>query len=109
MRFLIDAQLPPALVKQLTALGHEAEHVLAIGGVGAPDSAIWAYAVAAGAAIISKDEDFAERTRKPGSEVQVVWVRLGNMTNAALWQELGPRVAEIVDALTSGEKLVEVV
>ena len=31
MRFLIDAQLPPALARWITEHGHEAEHVLDCG------------------------------------------------------------------------------
>lgn len=31
MRFLVDAQLPPALARWLAAQGHEAEHVGDIG------------------------------------------------------------------------------
>jgi len=31
MRFLVDAQLPPALARTLEAGGHEAEHVADIG------------------------------------------------------------------------------
>jgi hypothetical protein len=37
MRFLVDAQLPPMLVRWLRERGHEAEHVTEIGMVGASD------------------------------------------------------------------------
>lgn len=40
MRFLIDAQLPPALCGWFEARGHEAVHVSAIGMVGASDTEI---------------------------------------------------------------------
>ncbi len=106
---MVDAQLPPALIRHLKSLGHNAEHVFDLGYVGAPDSDIWSRAVAVGAVIISKDEDFAERARRPEPKTQVVWIRLGNMTNAALWHALEPRFAEIVEALEAGEHLIEVV
>jgi predicted nuclease of predicted toxin-antitoxin system len=35
MRFLIDAQLPPALARWLSSAGHDAEHVADIGLAGA--------------------------------------------------------------------------
>ena len=108
MRFLIDAQLPPALAQRLTAIGHQAEHVLDVGIAAASDSAIWSHAATTGAIIISKDEDFAERVRAQKPKVQVVWIRIGNTTNTALWRKLGPRWAEIIEALQSGERLVEV-
>lgn len=41
MRFLVDAQLPPALARYLTAAGHQAEHVYDIDMGEASDLAIW--------------------------------------------------------------------
>ena len=45
MRFIVDAQLPPALARLLTAHGHIAEHVEDIGLREADDSPIWRYAL----------------------------------------------------------------
>lgn len=45
MRFLVDAQLPPALARYLTDAGHQAEHVYDIGMGAASDKAIWSYAM----------------------------------------------------------------
>ena len=109
MRFLIDAQLPPALAKHLEAAGHEAEHVNAIGLEVASDAAIWRHAIRVGAAIVSKDEDFVQLAQLNPSGPQVVWVRLGNTTNKALWRVLGPLLPEIVAALENGERLIEIV
>jgi transcriptional regulator with XRE-family HTH domain len=44
MRFLVDAQLPPALARWLAAQGHEAEHVSDCGLAQAADPAVWDYA-----------------------------------------------------------------
>jgi predicted nuclease of predicted toxin-antitoxin system len=41
VRFLVDAQLPPALARVLSEKGHEAEHVADLGLVSATDSKIW--------------------------------------------------------------------
>jgi predicted nuclease of predicted toxin-antitoxin system len=41
MRFVVDAQLPPALARVLTAHGHQAEHVSDIGLREADDPLIW--------------------------------------------------------------------
>ena len=54
MRFVIDAQLPPALARLLTAQGHTAEHVADIGLRDADDSPIWAYALELQAIIVTK-------------------------------------------------------
>ncbi|MBY6243489.1 DUF5615 family PIN-like protein [Methylosinus sp. Sm6] len=58
-RFLVDAQLPPALARWLVAVGDEAEHVSDVGLGGARDDAIWRFALACGAVVVTKDEDFA--------------------------------------------------
>jgi predicted nuclease of predicted toxin-antitoxin system len=59
MRFLVDAQLPPALARILSAKGFEAEHVFDVALGAADDSAVWQHATATQAVIITKDEDFA--------------------------------------------------
>lgn len=41
MRFLVDAQLPPALAHWLSARGHEAVHVGELGMQAATDRVIW--------------------------------------------------------------------
>ncbi len=41
MRFLVDAQLPPALARWLTERGHHAQHVADIGMMAATDHQIW--------------------------------------------------------------------
>ncbi len=63
MRYLIDAQLPPALALLLVRHGHTAEHVAAIGLRHADDSLIWDHALAHQAILITKDEDFPHRMR----------------------------------------------
>ena len=85
MRFVTDAQLPPALARQLRSEGHEASHVNEIGLGAAADSDLWAHASAAGAVLVTKDEDFADLARREATEPAVVGIRLGNTTNKALW------------------------
>jgi hypothetical protein len=57
MRFLVDAQLPPALGEWLGANGQSAEHVADRQLEAASDTAIWECALRENAAIITKDED----------------------------------------------------
>ena len=107
MRFLVDAQLPPGLARWLTAEGYPSDHVNDLGIGPATDSRIEAEARRLGAVIWSKDVDFAERARvRPG--LQVVWLRLGNTTNAALRAQLAPRLETVAAALTAGETLIEI-
>ncbi|MYE02536.1 MAG: hypothetical protein F4Y03_14935 [Alphaproteobacteria bacterium] len=107
MRFLIDAQLPPGLARWLTAEGYPSDHVNDLGIGPATDSRIEAEARRLGAVIWSKDVDFAEHARLK-SGLQVVWIRLGNTTNAALRARLAPRLETVTAALAAGETLIEI-
>ncbi len=59
MRFLVDAQLPPALARHIESSGHKAEHVVDLGLEKGTDVRIRAKAAELGAVIVTKDEDFA--------------------------------------------------
>ncbi|HEY1632953.1 MAG TPA: DUF5615 family PIN-like protein [Rhizomicrobium sp.] len=107
MRFLIDAQLPPRLAVALRKAGHEAEHVFDIGLVAAPDIEIWRYAERKGAAIITKDSDFAAMRISAETGPAVIWLRIGNATNEHLERELMLHLPEIVAALETSETLIE--
>ena len=61
MKFVVDAQLPPALARVLRDSGCDAVAVREIGLRDATDSDIWHHAIQQEAAIITKDEDFAQR------------------------------------------------
>lgn len=58
MKFIVDENLPVRLAAWLTARGHEAVHVTAIGFRGKSDRLIWDDGLARGAAVISRDTDF---------------------------------------------------
>ena len=108
MRFLVDAQLPPALAAYLEASGHQAEHVNRIGLGSASDLEVWRHAGAVRATLITKDIDFLALSQRNDDHPAVVWIRLGNCTNAALTAVVDALLPEIVSALTAGERLVEV-
>jgi len=108
MRLLVDAQLPPALARWLTEHGEDAEHVDDRGLLGASDDEIWRIAGELGAAIVTKDEDFAVRAQLRSAGPGIVWIRSGNVRNVELlrrWAEVWPSVRH---ALERGERLVEV-
>jgi predicted nuclease of predicted toxin-antitoxin system len=108
MRFLVDAQLPPALVGWLEARGHEAAHVADREMQTAPDTAIWDYALAASAVILTKDEDFARRKVLTAAGPAVVWIRLPNTRRRDLLAWFETMMPQILAALERGETLVEV-
>ena len=107
MRFIVDAQLPPALARRLEALGHIAEHVADIGMAAASDDAIRTYALGLGAVIVTKDEDFAIR-RLLQEGPAVVWLRLGHTRRAAVLSRVEADLPAIVGALERGETLAEI-
>jgi predicted nuclease of predicted toxin-antitoxin system len=109
IRFLIDAQLPPGLAHRLAAGGYAAEHVNRIGLGNASDSAIWEHAARIDAVLVTKDEDFVALAGQEPTGPQVVWIRIGNISNDALWRALEPLLDEIVQSLNAGERIVEVV
>lgn len=108
MRFLIDAQLPPALARWLEQAGHEAWHVVDVGLASAPDSQVWAFAVLRGAVVVTKDQDFAELAAWRDRAPQVLWVRIGNCTRAQLIRAFEGVLPAAVQALASGDKIVEI-
>ena len=109
MRFLVDAQLPPALVRWLAERGYTSEHVFDLGMASADDKDIWAYASQVGAVIITKDEDFAERRARAGDGPAIVWIRVGNVSRRELLTWFRFRLPVIVEALERGETLIEIV
>jgi predicted nuclease of predicted toxin-antitoxin system len=107
LRFLVDAQIPPALARQLESRGHNAEHVADLGLERAADGRVRARAVESGAVIVTKDEDFAVH-QLLHSGPSIVWVRIGNTRRAELLRRFDAGLPEIIAALERGEGLVEV-
>jgi predicted nuclease of predicted toxin-antitoxin system len=108
MRFLVDAQLPPALARWLSDRGHDATHVMDHGMTAASDREIWQHAQRSDAIIVSKDEDFANLAALHQDGPRVVWLRVGNTTRHALLAWLATLLPQIEQALASGERLIEV-
>lgn len=108
MNFIVDAQLPPALVDWLVEQGHEAMHVADLGLRDATDGAIWAQAQSQNAIILTKDADFAERAARDSSGPVIVWLRVGNATNRSLLQWIWPRWPQIISLLEAQHRLIEV-
>ena len=108
LRFLVDAQLPPALAKRLAEFGYDADHVNRVGLGVATDDAIWSYAATDRAVLITKDEDFVALARRDVKGPPVIWLRLGNTTNDALWRAIEPLIPQMVRAIADGERLIEI-
>lgn len=109
MKFLVDAQLPPALARWLEAQGFEAQHVVDLGLGADTDRNIWKAAQQSNSVIVTKDEDFAILSTIEADGPPVVWIRVGNTTRRALLTWFEGLLPQITQKLNAGENLVEVV
>jgi predicted nuclease of predicted toxin-antitoxin system len=106
---LIDTQLPKVLALRLQEGGHQAVHVLEISLAQCLDNDLWRYAEDHNTVIVTKDEDFAEWVLAGRPGPPVVWLRIGNCTNAELMEWLLPQWSYVAEALERGGRLVEIV
>jgi predicted nuclease of predicted toxin-antitoxin system len=106
VKFVVDAQLPPALAAWLREKGHDAVAVREIGLREGDDNTIWSYACTEGAIIVTKDEDFS-MLAAASPEARVLWVRIGNAVNRALLARFERAWSEIVGYLEEGAQIVE--
>ena len=107
MKFIVDAQLPPALARFLAEKGENAVHVLDLQMMTASDTAIWDLALKDGLVIITKDEDFQMRASVSQQFPQIVWVRIGNCSKKTLLEFFGKEWKKIKFELDKGANLVE--
>jgi len=107
LRFIVDAQLPPALARALERQGFEAVHVFDMSLWSATDTTIWKRAIDEAAVIITKDADFAAFRATKKSGPPVVWLRVGNTANEFLIPWLLPLMPQVVSAIEAGEMLIE--
>jgi predicted nuclease of predicted toxin-antitoxin system len=107
-RFLIDAQLPPALAKALQDAGQKAEHVEDVGLREAEDKVIWARVCANNGVLVTKDEDFVERYRRHTDEGCLLWLRIGNSSTRTLLAWFMPLLPQLLARLEAGDKFIEV-
>jgi predicted nuclease of predicted toxin-antitoxin system len=108
VHFLVDVQLPLDLARFLVSCGYEAQHVAEIGLLSAVDAEIWEHAKSTGAAVLTRDADFAKLSALQNGP-PVVWLRFGNTRKTELQERLAPLLPQIAAALRAGEKLVEIV
>jgi predicted nuclease of predicted toxin-antitoxin system len=80
MKLLLDQNISYKLVNRLADVYPESKHVRQVGLGEADDLAVWNYAKDKDFVIVSKDEDFHQRSFLSGSPPKVVWLRLGNCT-----------------------------
>ena len=110
MRLWLDAQLPPLLAGWINGQGWgiQAVAVRDHGLREASDPAIFQAAREAGVVVMTKDCDFIRLLDEQGPPPQVLWLRLGNCSNAALQEVLSTTLLRAMDHLRDGEPWVEI-
>ena len=108
MRFLVDAQLPPALAVWIADKGQPSSAVRGQGLRNYDDGSIVNFSTASDWVVVTKDEDIVERAlgRKDGA--RVVWHRSGNSTNRAPFAWLESLWPEVIRQLEQGQRVIEV-
>lgn len=93
MTLLLDQNLSPRLIEQLSGLYPGISHVQSIGLDRAPDEVVWEYA--RDNDIVTKDSDFHERSILLGHPPKVVWIKRGNCSTGKIAQILRDHVSDI--------------
>ena len=78
MKLLLDENISSKLVKFLTSDFPESNHIDFLKMQGTTDTSIWEYAKTENYIIVSKDNDFRQRSFLFGSPPKVIWLSVGN-------------------------------
>jgi len=95
LKLLFDQNLSPRLVTRLADLYPGSAHVRDVGLAASDDEPVWRHAAAGGFVIVTKDDDFRQRSFLHGPPPKVVWIRLGNCSTADVEGALRTRSAEV--------------
>jgi predicted nuclease of predicted toxin-antitoxin system len=79
---LFDQNLSFKLCKMLHVEFPNCRHVREVALSQSDDAAIWKFAALSGLTLVSKDQDFRQRSALFGAPPKCVWVRLGNCSTA---------------------------
>ena len=97
MKLLFDQNLGPSLCGGVADLFPGSIHVRDVGLARADDAVLWGYAADGDFVIVTKDDDFRQRSFLLGAPPKVVWVRLGNCRTADVLAVLRSRHADILE------------
>ncbi len=92
---LFNENLKPQLPRVVSLHFPNGAHVRDVGLARADDSAVWDYAREHDRAIVTKDDDFRQRSFLFGAPPKVIWVHLGNCSTADVQGLLLARVSTI--------------
>jgi len=82
-------------------------HVAGIGLAEADDAIVWRQAIDDQRIVITKDEDLFFLANRSGDVGRLLWLRIGNCRKAALFAVLDRSLDAVVEAFSSGQRIVE--
>ncbi|HKK19804.1 MAG TPA: DUF5615 family PIN-like protein [Opitutales bacterium] len=103
MKLLFDQHISRRVVRALRDGFPESHHVKYFRLERASDEEIWDFAKKKNFSIVTKDDDFYQKSLLLGAPPKVVWVKLGNTDNKTLETFLRERVETIRTFLNDGD------
>ncbi|HAH10685.1 MAG TPA: hypothetical protein DCL54_10740 [Alphaproteobacteria bacterium] len=94
MTFLIDENLPAALVEWFAGQGVNSKHLSEVGLLGQSDRAIAEYAIQQALIVLTKDKDF-DHLVVANSGLRVVRLQIGNMRTRDLFAWLERKLYDL--------------
>jgi predicted nuclease of predicted toxin-antitoxin system len=99
MKFIVDAQLPRRLARELAAHGHDAVHTSDLPAANrTPDQEITALAMRENRIVITKDSDFVTSFLLHGRPPKLLLIATGNVANDELVKLLLANLAALETA-----------
>ncbi len=96
MRLLFDENLSPRLSTELAREFPSSAHVRDFNLQQADDAAIWDLAREYGYMLVSKDDDFHQRSFLYGHPPKVIWIRAGNRSTEQIAEVLRRHAQDIL-------------
>jgi predicted nuclease of predicted toxin-antitoxin system len=100
VKLLFDQNLSPKLVKHLSDLYPNSDHLDLLGLGTADDTLVWGHAKENDFVVVTKDADFADLSVLRGFPPKVLWLRRGNCSTKDIEEILRDHNVEIEDLAT---------
>ncbi len=95
MKLLFDHNLSPRLVRLLTDLYPDSQHVFLLEMDQDDDRVIWDYALHNDYTIVTRDSDYSDLSLVRGFPPKVIWIRRGNCSTSTIESILRSKVIDI--------------
>lgn len=97
MKLLVDENLAPRLVGELSDLFPNSIHVSSVRLGATPDAVVWEYAGAHGYTILTKDKDYASLSLAWGAPPKVIWLQTGNCSTERISRVIRANAVRLSD------------